>query len=78
MMELATGQLQCPRVAASFGDDLDLSSFYVSLDDGARDDLDGVGSASGSASGRSASDGSSCKSVLLSCTVKYTFNCNRL
>ena len=52
-----TGQLQCPKVAASFGDDLDLSSFYLQLgngiDDGTGGDT-GVGSAS-------ASGGGSCK-----------------
>ena len=30
---IAVGQIQCPTVAASFGDDLDLSSFYISLND---------------------------------------------
>ena len=32
------GQLQCPQVSASFRDDLDISSFSVSLDQ-----LEGVG-----------------------------------
>lgn len=44
-----TGQLQCPEVAASFGDDLDLSSFYLQLGNGVGDmgGDTGVGSASG-------------------------------
>ena len=32
LMRRVAGQLQCPQVAASFGDDLDLSSFLVLLD----------------------------------------------
>ena len=35
------GQLQCPQVAASFGEDLDLSSFSVSLHDGVGDGVTG-------------------------------------
>ena len=32
LMCRVTGQLQCPQLPASFGDDLDLSSFSVLLD----------------------------------------------
>ena len=32
LMRRVAGQLQCPQVAASFGEDLDLSSFLVLLD----------------------------------------------
>ena len=60
-----TGQLQCPKVAASFGDDLDLSSFYLQLgngiDDGTGGDT-GVGSAS-------ASGGGSCKFFIASTNI---------
>ena len=37
VLQLVAGQLQCPNVATSFGEDLDLSSFYVALDDGSDD-----------------------------------------
>ena len=51
MTRLVASQLQCTNVAASFGYDLDLSSFYVSLDD-ASDDGDGSAGASGTRSGK--------------------------
>lgn len=50
--QLVACQLQCPQAAASFGDDLHLSSFYVWLDDGVGDvegDVD-AGSTSGDGS----------------------------
>ena len=47
VLQLVAGQLQCQDVAASFGEDLDLSSFYVSLDDG---NDDGSAGASGTRS----------------------------
>lgn len=48
--QLVASQLQCPQMAASFGDDIDLSSFYVSLDDASVNDY-----------GSTASGGGSCK-----------------
>ena len=48
------GQLQCPQVAASFGDNLDLSSFYLQLGDGLSDTR-------GETDAGSASGGGSCE-----------------
>ena len=64
VMQLVTGQLQCPQVAASFGDDLDLSSFYVSLDDGVgvADDDSATGT-SGTRSGNYNSSHTHCTNI---------------
>ena len=55
--QLADGNLQCPKTAASFGDDFDLSSFYVQIEDGVNDEVIGV------VDGGSASGGGSCKFI---------------
>ena len=57
LMHQVASQLQCPQVSAGFGDDLDVSSFSVMLDQ-----PENVGDDRNS---NALSDGAGCKSVII-------------